>query len=196
MTILDRSQESRVATQPVVAGRLVAPDQAIEFRKLATLPLPAHPATLDRVPDSSSVEHEETVRPIAAKPTVERAHSIQRRLDVALIFRHLFRGSVGEVGQNGQAEPRIGIGQVMDLEPFQQHRCALRSDQHRRHHDDRITVSRYPFSEVELGQHPRRHEQRDEVIDDPDRQFTRRHDQHQEETQDHAGGCGCPRGQG
>ena len=48
---------------------------------------------------------------------------------------------VGPVGEQGESEVRIGVRQVVDFEPFEQTRCiAFRTEEHRRHHDERRAI--------------------------------------------------------
>src|SRR5687767_15263275 len=60
---------------------------------------------------------------------------------------------------------------------------ALGPDQHARHDDERGAVGRDTVAELELGEHPRRHNQRDGVVDHADRQLADRSEEHTSELQ-------------
>ena len=92
-------------------------------------------------------------------PLVQGPDALEGVVDQAFILGHRLLRGVGEVGQQGEPEARVGVGQVVDLQPLQQHRRARRPHEHRRDDDERRVLGRDAVLEVELGQHPRRQEQ-------------------------------------
>ena len=71
------------------------------------------------------MEQEEFVGPACRVALVQEPHAIERGQDVAIVLGSIFFLGVGEVGQEGEAKMRIGIGEIGDLEPFQQDRRAI-----------------------------------------------------------------------
>ena len=56
------------------------------------------------------MEDKEAVRGAGAVALIQRTRAVQRGLEIRLIFRHVFGGSVGEIGQQRESQARIGIG--------------------------------------------------------------------------------------
>src|SRR5262245_43624253 len=69
-----------------------------KLEQLSTLPLPPHPTSLNRVPESTSMKQEESLRPLPMS-LVQRANRFPRRGQQLLIFRHLLGRRVGEISQ-------------------------------------------------------------------------------------------------
>ena len=82
---------------------------------------------------------------------------------------------VGEVRQQGEPEARVGVGQVVRLQPLGQHRRRLQA----RASIAGITIERRVFGrdpvlEVELGKDARGQQQGEQVVDQPHRQLGER----------------------
>ena len=100
-------------------------------------------------------------------PLVQGPHALEGIVDQTFVLRHRLLRGVGKVREQGESEVRVGVGQVVDLEPFQQHRGACRSRQHRRDDDERRVLGRDAVLDVELGKHARRQEQGQQLVDQP-----------------------------
>ena len=55
-------------------------------------------------------------------PLVQRPDPFEGVVDQAFVLRHRLVRSVGEVGEQGEPEVRVGVGQVVELQPFQERR--------------------------------------------------------------------------
>ena len=163
-----------VAADDRVARILRPLEQAVELRELPALPLPAHPDPLAGVPEPLPVEQEELVRPPRGVSLVERLDAVERGADVALVLGPVLLLRVGEVGQQGEPEHRVGVGQEVNLQPLEERRGALGADEHARHDDERRAVLRDPVAEVELRQDARGEREREEVVEDAQGDLRRR----------------------
>ena len=168
----------------------VAAQQTVEFVQLAALAFPAHPAALRGVPLPAAMEQEKPFRTVAAIFPIQLADPLQRSLHVGLVRGHVLRRGVGKVGQQGPAQVRVRIAQVVDLESIDQLGGAVRMRQHGRHDHAGGKRGRDAVLEVELGQHAGRQEHRDQVVHQADRQLAGRQesDEPQGHQDRHAGG--------
>ncbi len=164
--------------------------QAVELVELAALPLPAHPAALDGVPQPLAMEQEEAIRAVGSVALVQLADALEGGLDVPLILRHVLPWSVGEVGQQGEAKLRVGVGQVVDLQPFQQLRSAVRAREHARHDHEGGAVGGDAVLEVEPGQHARRQHPAQKAVGQGDGEFAGGQQRDEDDEHAHAPGGG------
>ena len=88
------------------------------------------------------MEQEEAVGPPGTVALVEGLDALEGARRCTFILGHVLLRGVGEVGEQGEAELGIGVGQVVDLQPLEQHRGALGPDQHRGHDDERGATRR------------------------------------------------------
>ena len=119
----DPRQARRVGAQHRIARVRSPRSSRLNSEQLAALPLPAHPAALRRVPEPAAMEQEEEVRAAVAGDTARfKARRRARRASRTqrLVLGHRLVRGVGEVGQQGEAEARVGVGQVVGLQPLEQ----------------------------------------------------------------------------
>ncbi len=88
----------------------------------------------------------------------------------AVVFGHGFRGRIEPVGQQGEADVPVGIGQVVDLEPADAFLDVRRASQQGRHHDQRAKVARDAVVQLEPWQRPRTEHGGHAPIDQRDRE--------------------------
>ena len=123
------------------------------------------------------MEQEEDVRAAVAVPLVQRPNARDGVVDQAFVLRHRLLRGVGKIGEQGEPEVRVGVGQVVELEPFQEHRRARRPREHRGDDDEGRVLGRDSILDVELGKHARRQEQGQHLVDHADRQLGERQQQ-------------------
>ncbi len=162
-------QPTQVAAPDGIGGVGRAAQQAVELAELAALPLPAHPAPFRRVPDAAAVEEVEAVGAALGVALVQGADAVQGVADQRVVTGPGFGGGVGEVGQQRESQLRIRIREVMDLQMVHQFGGAVRAGQQRRHDDEGGAIFRYALLEVHPGQHARRQQQGEGVVDQADR---------------------------
>jgi hypothetical protein len=168
-------------------GRVRGPaQQAVELAQLAALALPAHPAALRGVPHPFAVEQEEAVGAARGVALVESADALEGFTQVCVVLGPVLRGGVGEVGQQREAQLRVGVGQVMDFQALGQGSAALGADEQGRHDDEGRAVRGDAVLEIELGQDARRQHQGEQVMHQADGQVGGRQQggeagQHQQE---------------
>ena len=126
-----------------------------ELLELAALALPAHPTTFRRVEAARAMERvERTGRP-PAMPLVETRHAVAQRLHDGFVPRHVLLGRIGEVGEEDELGVRLGIRQMVGLEPLEQLPSLVGAADERRYDDRSLAVGGNPLLEVELGEDAR-----------------------------------------
>ncbi len=88
------------------------------------------------------MEQEEPGGTTAGVPGVQGGDPVEGAPDVGVVLGAVLFGRVGEVGQEGEPEARVGVGQIGNFEPFEQVRRAVGADEHARHDDHRLDVAR------------------------------------------------------
>ena len=80
------------------------------------------------------MEQEEAVRSAVAVAVsvVQACDALQGVADELFVLGHGLVRGVGEVGQQGEPEAGVGVGQVVGLEPLGQHGARSRPREHRR----------------------------------------------------------------
>ena len=144
-------QRRRIGAARRVRGRAVAAKQPVEFRELPTLPLPAHPAVLGRVPHAMAMEEEKERGTIGRVPLVECLDALERFANQYVVFGLFLGIGVGEVGQKREANACVGVGQVVGFQPLAENLGAPRPHEHGRHDDERGKFFGNAFLEIKLG---------------------------------------------
>jgi hypothetical protein len=173
------AQRPRVARhhRERVAGS--AAQIAVELRQLAALSLPSHPRALGRVPEARPVEQKKGV-PLAGHGGITLVESLDAA-DGGVEYRAITfpRRSrrVREVAEQREMQPRIAIGEKLHFEMVERFAHGLHGSEQCRD-DDRGARRRRDAGllEIELREDPRRQKQRDELMDDVDREVVRRDD--------------------
>ena len=111
------------------------------------------------------MEEVEELRAAGRIALVERAYPLQGVVEQSPVFGHHFLLGLGEVRQQGIADIRPRIGQVMGFQTLAEDLGAAWPYQHRGHHDERGELFGDALFEFELGQDPGRQQQGQEMID-------------------------------
>ena len=120
------------------------------------------------------MEQEEDVRAAVAIPLVQVRDPLDGIVDQAFILRHRLLGGVGKVREQGESKVRVGVRQVVELQPLQKRRGTCRARQHRWDDHEGRVLGRDPILDVELGEHARRQEQGQHLVDHAHRQLGER----------------------
>jgi hypothetical protein len=136
--------------------RSLATEQRVQLGELSSLAFPPHPHALGRIPGAAAVEQPE---PVAAGPGfgsgVQRANSVDRRRQQAILPRHRRGVGVVEIGQQGESKVRIGVGVAADLEAGKQLAHVLLVGEERGDDDERRPLGRQGVLPFELRKEPR-----------------------------------------
>jgi hypothetical protein len=182
----------RVALVDHEGGVARAREQAVELLELPALSLPAHPATLGGAPAARTVEEVEGTAAVLAMAPVELADPGDGLGDDLPIARPICLRGVREVGQEREAERRVRVGEVVDLEPAHERGRVLDARQERRDDDRGARVGGDPAVERHLGKHVRREEARHERVHERHRERERGSDGERQADREH-GGFGAQR---
>ena len=145
-------------------------EEADELFEFAALPLPAHPRALDLVPAALAVEEEELIAEGVAVAAVERGDGLAAGGEGGGVAVRVLGGRVGEVGEEGEAEVGVGVGEGVDLEPLRLPLRALRRADERGDHDERPRRVGEAVLEGELREDVRRHHAREQPVREGDRE--------------------------
>ena len=162
----------------VGGGRIGVAQEVVELLELAAFALPAHPDTLLRIPPALAVEEEEAVvgrRTVAAGAgaalaCVEGPDRAGGGLDDGLVVGHRRLRSVGPVGQEREAEGRVGVGERVHLEPLDHLPGVRRRREQRRDDDEGAVLVRHAVAEGQAWEPVRRQEADDVPVDERDRE--------------------------
>src|SRR5207245_7431520 len=91
-----------------------SPQKIVQLLKLPPLALPPHPLTFALAPDAPAMQQE---KPLGGTVTsVEARDPLDRSREEPVIVRHRLRGRIGPVGQEGEVDRTVRIGEIMDLQ--------------------------------------------------------------------------------
>ena len=104
------------------AGVGGSPEKTVELVKLAPLALPAHVEFLAGVEQTLAMEEQEPIRPSRPRSVslIELEHAAGRRSQELGVVGQLGPLGVPPVADQREVQIAIRIGQVVDLEPFNQ----------------------------------------------------------------------------
>ena len=130
------------------------PEKPVELVEFPALALPPHPRALPLVPDSSAVEQEKalTAGGRGTVAPVEARDPLGRRGEEPIVVRHRLRGRVGPVGEEGEAEVAVRIGQEVDLQAIDVLFDLALVRQQGRHHDEGSQIRREAVAQLEARQ--------------------------------------------
>ena len=128
--IFDQGEDGGVADDFGKALAATAAQQGIEVRELPPLAFVTHPAVFAGVPAAWAVKQEEPVVVGGLVLAVEHSDSGASPLDQLLIFRQMLRPGVAEIGEQREVQVLVPIGQIMNLQGFDQ---AIRAGHARQH---------------------------------------------------------------
>ena len=154
-----------------------AAQQAIELLELAAFALPAHERPLARIPQARAVQEEEPPAGDRRMTGVELFDPRRRRRDDRRVARHLRLRSIGEVAQDREVDVGVGIAQGEHLEVLDHLFDAGDVLEQRRNDDERARRRRNARGGVDSRQAARRHQPRDQALNDRDRELARRQEQ-------------------
>ncbi len=125
--------------------------QGVQVRQLAALALVAHPDAVMRVPPARTMQQEERV--IAARRVlpVQRFDPLGRQGQQGRVLRQGFLGGIAKVGQQGEVQIGLAIGQKTHFQRLDQMFDVLRAGQQRRHRHQRAVLRRDAGGKI----HPR-----------------------------------------
>ncbi len=159
-----------------------AAQQLIEVAELAALALIAHPEALLRIPAPRAMQEEERLGATGVLAAGGRARAIflvedldarARQAEQRLVFRLRFLGRVAVIGEQGELQVRVAIGEEADFERLDQLIDGGDTAQHRRHHHQRAPVGRDAALEIQARQEGGVGHQRDDPVDECDRKMRR-----------------------
>ena len=140
-----RARGLRLAAALVLAGAVsLAAAAASAFAVVVTLPSGEAVGVL---PLAGAALANRAAAPQGVAP-VEGPDVPEGDAQVLLVLGLVLGRRVGEVGQQGEAQLRVGVGQVVDLEPVGQHRAALGPHQHGGHDHEGGAVGRDALLEI------------------------------------------------
>ena len=160
--------------------RLVSQHEAIELLELAALAFPPHPAALGGIEAAGAMQQVERPVTTLSIAQVEPPDAVDQRLLHRAVARHVLGRRVGVIAQEHEAERRIGIGEPVQFQALDQPRDLGRAADDDRHDHRGGALGRNALLEVELGQDPRGHDQRDEPVHDGNGKDGRRQHRQQE----------------
>src|SRR5207245_2795456 len=94
--------------------------QTIEFEQLAAFAFIAHPASFGLVEAPFSMKKGKPVTLASSMPSVQSLNLLQSEFEKFFVCGLTLNRTVHEVGQQGKMKMRIGIGQIMELQTFDQ----------------------------------------------------------------------------
>ena len=111
---------------------------------------------------------------VRAHITAGLADAVPRDPQQVVVGWHLFGGCVSEIGQQGEAQLRVGVGQGVQFQPLQQSPGSVGLGEEAGDDHESRAVLGDAVLEVELGQHARRQQPADERVEQTDGQFAQR----------------------
>src|SRR5450759_3746277 len=87
----------------------------VELGELATLPLPAHPHVLVRIPEPLAVKEEKHIFPRVSVPRVEALGPCRCGGKNLLVIRPVLGWRVSEIAQYRELQIRVAVGEVLHL---------------------------------------------------------------------------------
>ena len=163
----------RAAPRRQDPGRDRAAQEGIQFLELATLPLPAHPAALGRVPASLAVEDEEP-GPSAwslAVTLIEPVYRRHRRREQFVVAGDVLTGGVEPVRQQGESNIAVAVRQIVDLQAANQCLDVGLISQEHWDDDQSSKPRRHAPLQIEPRQYPRAQDVSDFPVDEGNRKI-------------------------
>ena len=171
--VTDRGQGREVSGFHLKARILRAAKEAVELGELSTLALPAHPDVLAGVPSALAMEEIEPIEGSVGESGIESLDARARRREGRLVLRHAACGSVREVAEDREVDPRVEVSEGQDLQmlelPFDVH--GIRQERGNDHHDPRGLGDCRRV--VEAREAPRRRQTRGQALDERDGELAR-----------------------
>ena len=170
MTYRTDAQDRQVAVLNDEARVGRAAQEPVELRQLPPLPLLPHPAALARVPLTLAMEQVEAPWTM---PRVELIHAPLRRLQQGRVARQRAGVAVREVGQQGEMQMWIAVGEKTDFELIEERHQPVFGFDDRRHDDHRPVSRRDAGAQIEPRQRARADLLRHDEVQDADHQLAR-----------------------
>ena len=153
--------------------RVVPPAQEmVQLVELPALALPTHPLAFRLIPDTSPMQYEEALTGVGSTTVaaVEARHPVDRCREEPIIFRHGLGGRVAPVGQEGEVNVTVRIGEVVDFQAIDMLLDLGLVGQKGGHHDERSRARRDTVAQFQARQGPRAQQIRDGTVDERDRE--------------------------
>ena len=136
-------------------GSRGAQDEPVELDQLAAFALPSHPAPFARIPASPSMQQLERASAVGAVSPVERGDAVDGAADQLVIRRQVLTIRVDQIGHQRELQLGIAVGEVADLQSFEQGIDLVDIREQRRNRDQRPPRRGDAAGEVEFRQHAR-----------------------------------------
>ena len=129
-----------------------AADDGIQVGELPSLAFTPHPDTFACVPCAAAVQQQEVIVAIRRIPTIERFDPCSHLPEQRVVDGQRFRRGIGEVGEQGEMQVRIAVGEVADFQALEQAIDRDRIGEQRGHGDERAVFRWDALLEIEPGQ--------------------------------------------
>ena len=129
-----------------------AANDGIQVGELPSLAFTPHPDTFAGVPYAAAVQQQEVIVAIRRIPTIERIDPCSHLPEQRRVDGQRFRRGIGEVGEQGEMQVRIAIGEVADFQALEQAIDRDRIGEQRGHGDERTVFLRDAILKIEPGQ--------------------------------------------
>ena len=118
------------------AGEGGSAEHGVEIGELAAFAFAAHPDAVASVPCAAAVQQQEGIVAIGWTTPIERIDPGHGLPDQRLVGGERFRRGIGEVGEQGEMQVRIAVGEEADLQAFEESIDRGRVGEHGRHGDE------------------------------------------------------------
>ncbi len=179
------------------AGRRRAAQKGVQLVELASLALPAHPASLGFVPGALPVEQQEPGASSGgfAVAVVEAFDPRRSGREEVVVAGEMLGGCVEPVREQGEPNVAIAVSQVVDLEAADLGFDISLARQEHRHDDQRPQPGWHALVQVEPRQRPRAQHVGDHPVDEGDREVGGRAEGEDRHDDDRGTRGACVRGQ-
>jgi hypothetical protein len=143
--------------------------------ELPSFPLPADPLAFQLVPETSAVQQEEAC-PAAGRSFVAHVETLDplgQCGDQRLVAGHVFGGCVRPVGQEGEVEMALGVGQIVHFETLELLLEVGEAREQRGHGNQGSKLRRHALCEFELREPSGRKQGRDQAMNEGHRDLRR-----------------------